>query len=729
MSETARTQKERPLAIETPLGEDALMLQSMHGIESLGRMFSFELDLIAEGTPVDYKDILGKNVAIRLDLLGGKTRFFNGYISRFSFIALDENNKDHTRLYHYRATMVPWTWFLTRVADCRIFQNMTVIDILKQLFGYRGFSDFRDATTGSYHPRTYCVQYRETDFNFISRLMEDEGIYYYFEHEDNKHTLVLCDAPTVHKHAPDYDDLHFDEPDPKADHDAFVWNWTCAQEVTSNKYALADYDHLQPKTNLAAEVNVQHDHDPGEYEIFDYPGGYADPAEGRRYAGVRMHEIEAQYIVAEGTTSARGVFAGATFNLQDHPAYDPDEYLITSVAYQLQNDDLGTGSGRANTGPVFRAQLTCIPTKNNNEFRPPRLTPKPLVQGPQTAVVVGPSGEEIHTNEHGQVKVKFFWDRDPKKDESSSCWVRVSQPSAGLGWGSVSIPRIGQEVIVDFLEGDPDRPIITGRVYNGVNVPPNALPGGMNLTGFKSNSTKGGGGFNEITIDDTKGKEQIFIHGQYDMHVRVKNDQFQTISNDQHTVVSNNAFLNVAANTHNTVGGNTYVDIGGELHENVGGFATRKVGGAMSLQVGGDVAEKFSGSHSETTATKISLKAASIVLEADKITLKTGGVSIALDAATMNVKVGGALKVESANTAMNSKTSTKIEAGTTFKASSLSSTMEGSVKATVKGLLVKVSADANGSFEAGANMKVKGSKVDVSGDALVNVAAGLIKLN
>jgi type VI secretion system secreted protein VgrG len=703
MSETARTQKDRPLAIATPLGEDALMLESMHGSESLGRMFSFELDLLAEDTPVDYKDILGKNVSIRLDMIGGKIRYFNGYISRFAFIALDENNKDHKRLYHYRATMVPWTWFLTRVADCRIFQNMSVIDILKQVFGYRGFSDFRDATNGSYNPWVYCVQYRETDFNFISRLMENEGIYYYFEHEDGKHTLVLCDAPTAHKPAPDYKDLHFDEPDPKSTHDAYVWNWTRAQEVTPNQYALADYNPLQPKTDLGASVNVQHDHDPGEYEIFDYPGGYADPGEGRRYANIRMEELEAQYAVAAGTTSARGVFAGAIFTLQDHPAYDPEEYLITSISYQLENDDLGAGTGRASGGPIFRAQLTCIP--NSYEFRPPRITPKPLVQGPQTAVVVGPSGEEIHTNEHGEVKVKFFWDRDAKKDETSSCWVRVSQPSAGLGWGAVNIPRIGQEVIVEFLEGDPDRPIITGRVYNGVNVPPNPLPAGMNLSGMKSNSSKGGGGFNEITMDDTKDKEQVFIHGQKDMHQRVGNDSFKNIANDQHAIVGNNDFRNVAANNHETIGANSYHDISGEKHENVGGLASKQVGGSMSVKVGGGVIEEFGADHSETTSGQLSIQATEIVIAAPKITLKTGSASIVLDGANITMEASAAIKTHSG-------ANTEIAADADIKATaSAKATLEGGPEATVKATKVTCSASGAGAFEAGGNLTLKGAMV------------------
>ena len=710
MSESSsgkKTQADRPIAIAcpSPIGEDGLILLSLHGTEALGRLFAFELDLLAEETPVDHNDILGKNVSVRLDLLGGKTRNFNGYISRFTFVSFQEADAAHKRRFFYRATMVPLLWFLTRVAGCRIFQDKSVPDIVKDIFALNGLSDFEEQLSGTYNPRTYCVQYRETDFNFISRLMENECIYYYFKHEDGKHTIVLCDAPTAHKPAPDYTDLHFDEPDLKAKHDDYVWNWNFASEVTPTKYSLTDYNPLQPHADLGASANVQHQHDPGDYEIFDYPGGYDEASEGKRYAGVRLHELEAQYTVATATTSARGVFAGTTFTLPDHPIYVGQEYLITSIHYQLESDDVGTGAGRRGNTPIFRAQLKCIPLANNNEFRPQRLTPKPLVQGPQTAIVVGPSGEEIHTDKNGQVKLKFFWDRTAEKDETCSCWVRVSQPSAGLGYGAINIPRIGQEVIVEFLEGDPDRPIITGRVYNGVNVPPNPPPAGMNLSGMKSNSTKGGGGFNEMTMDDTKDKEQIFINGQKDVHVRNGNDSFQTVGNDHHTVIANNSFANVGANHNQTIGANSYHDIGGEKHENIGGLASMQVGGSMSVKVGGGVIEEFGADHSETTSAQLSIQAAEIVIAAPKITLKTGSASIVLDGANITIDASAALKTHSgANTEMNADADLKATAAA-------NATLAGGPEATVKAAKVTCSASGVGSFEAGGNLTLKGAMV------------------
>ena len=693
------------ISVPLPQGDDKLMLLSMVGTESLGRLFHFEIDLMAE-EPVKSADALGKNVTIRLKMREGNVRFFNGYVSRFMFVSIDEANKDHSRLYYYRATVVPRLWFLTRHADCRIFQNMSVPDIIRKIFAERSISDFEVQLNGTYDPWVYCVQYRETDFNFISRLMEHEGIYYYFKHENGKHTVVLCDHPTAHKAAPGYDNLEADKPDLKSTNDAYIWNWTQGTEITPNKYALTDYNPLQPKTDLAASVKIDHAHDPDAYEIFDYPGDYENPEEGPRYANTRLEEIEAQYEIGHGTTSARGVFAGSTFTLTSHPAYDEAvEFLVTSASYRLENDDIGGGAGRSGGSVAYQAEVTCIPSKY--EFRSPRITPRPVVQGPQTAVVVGPAGDEIHTNDQGQVKVKFFWDRDPKKDENSSCWVRVSQPWAGLSWGAINLPRIGQEVIIEFIEGDPDRPIITGRVYNGVNVPPNALPGSQTMTTFKTNSSKGGGGFNELTFEDKKGSELIFIHGEKDMHVRIKNDRVETVMNDQHLTIQNVSYTNISANASETIGGNLYESLGGDHHEDIGGQEAKHVAGAFSLKVDGNVAEEFGGDHSETTGGKISLKAASLIVECDKITLKCGGTSIAMDSSSMNIKVDGKLTISSSG-----QTSISADGGLTETGSKVSITAD--TTCSVQGSSVTVKADGKISLKASGIMEAQGSMIKLN---------------
>ena len=282
-----RTQKNRAIGIITPLGEDVLMLVSMRGTEGMGRMFQFELDLISDqedNKPVDFKKVLGKNVTIWLELADNKKRYFNGFVSWFSLVSVEENRKESKVVYHYEATVVPQLWFLTRVADCRIFQEMTVPDILKKVC--TGL-DLEFQLTGNYRSWNYCVQYRESDFNFISRLMENEGIYYFFKHEEGKHTIVFCDSPNAHKPADGYDEIFYDEPDLKSKHDAFLWSWTIGHEVTPTQYMLTDYNMETPRTDLKQKTSVQHSHDPGIFEIYDYPGGYQKGDEGRASVNVR----------------------------------------------------------------------------------------------------------------------------------------------------------------------------------------------------------------------------------------------------------------------------------------------------------------------------------------------------------------------------------------------------------------------------------------------------------
>jgi type VI secretion system secreted protein VgrG len=630
--DTERTQQHRHLAIDTPLGTDKVLLLSMYGNDSIGRLFQYEIDIVSVSNPIEPRDILGKNVSIRLELLAeNHTRYFNGYISRISLIAVDETAQSK-RLFTYRATMVPWVWFLTRKADCRIFQEMTVPDILKKILTD---GEVRFDLRRTYRKWEYCVQYRETDFNFISRLMENEGIYYYFEHANGKHTMVVVDSSACHKPAELYSKLIFDEPDPESGHDAFIWDWTIKQEITPTLHSLTDFDPLQPKNNLFKKNNVEHTHDPVPYEIFDYPGGYVSADEGKEYAQARMEESESQYIVGHGSSAARGLYAGAIFALQNHPVCPEEDYLITSINYQLQNDDLGIG--HKSIGELFHCEVTTIP--NKNEFRTPRTTPKPFVQGPQTAFIVGKAGEEVWTDKYGRVKVQFHWDRDSKADENSSCWVRVSQNWAGKRWGAIFIPRIGQEVIVDFLEGDPDRPIITGRVYNGDNLPPYDLPTYGTVSTIKTNSSKGGGGFNEIRFEDKKGSEQVFHFAQKDYHLRIKNNRLEYVGNEQHLTVEHKAYAHYKKPVHLTYDEEIHEKITKDVHLNLEMNLMAKIGGNLSLSVGGNLVESVGGNHVEDVKGNYYLKAASgLCIECPAgISIMCGGSSVVLDSSGVSI--------------------------------------------------------------------------------------------
>ncbi|MBI4201544.1 MAG: type VI secretion system tip protein VgrG [Chloroflexi bacterium] len=446
--------------LATPLGKDVLLLTSMTGYEALSDLFRFELDMVSEDVALDPRAILGQKVTIRVDLPEGGQRYVNGHVSRFTNVG-PVGDLGQTR---YTAEVVPQLWFLTRTTDSRIFQDMTIPQVIEKVFLDGGLTSFEMRLPVTFQPRDYVVQYRETDFNFVSRLMEEEGIFYYFEHEDGEHTLVLTDSTETLGPLPQGEVLPFLSPGHETPGVGGVTQWEHQYEFRSGKWAHTDYNFETPSVDLSASaVSGVALPDYDKYELYDYPGGYATRAEGERLAQIRMEEEDAQHIIVMGTSEERHLTPGFTFVLEGHPVPEfAGKYLITSVTHQMSGDG-------------YKTAFTALP--NSMAFRPARITRKPVVQGPQTAIVTGPTGEEIYTDKYGRVKVQFHWDREGKKDENSSGWVRVSQMWAGEGWGMLFIPRIGQEVIVDFLEGDPDRPIILGRVYNSSDAPPSALLG------------------------------------------------------------------------------------------------------------------------------------------------------------------------------------------------------------------------------------------------------------
>lgn len=597
----ARTQEHRFIAVATPLGDDVLLLNGFTYSEALGSLFELELDLICENTDteIQFSDIVGHNVTVRLEMAEDETRYFNGFVSRFSLVE-QENGAAH-----YSATVVPWLWFLTRTSDCRIFQNKTVPDIIKEIFKERGFTDLKDkGLTGRYRTWEYCVQYRETDFNFVSRLMEQEGIYYYWNHENGKHTLVLADSPSAHKPYPGYDEIPYYPPTQESREQEYISDWDIEQELLPRVFTHTDFNFKKPASDLMASRNVERQHAGPPFEIFDYPGEYTDLKEGEGYALARIEEIQAEYETLRGQTTARGISAGCTFDLTNHPRDDQQRnYLVTSVSLSATASGYYSGEGGTDE---FSCSFTAIDA--DQPYRHPRTTPKPSIPGPQTAIVVGPSGEEIYTDEHARVKVQFHWDRHGKADENSSCWIRVAQVWAGKKWGAMYIPRIGQEVIVEFLEGDPDRPIITGRVYNADLKPPYDLPNEKTKSTLKSNSSKGGGGFNEIRFEDKKGEEQIFIHAEKNLDVRVKSDRFETIGNNRHLHVVKDKSEYVEKNRHEKVDLDHMEEIGKDRHLKVKGKEAKTVDGSLSLTVGGNVDRALKADQSEEITGKTSLK-------------------------------------------------------------------------------------------------------------------------
>jgi type VI secretion system secreted protein VgrG len=670
----AYTQEKRLIAIDTPLGEDVLLLHGFTGYEGISRLFSFDLDLLAETSSIPLSKIVGQRVTIRINLADGSNRYINGFISRFA-----QSGRDawFTR---YQAEVVPWLWFLTRTADCRIFQNMTVPDIIVKIFKDLGFSDYKNLLEGNFEPRDYCVQYRETDFNFVSRLMEQYGIFYFFEHTKDKHTLVLANSATVHKPCPGQAKARCEHLAGTSEEEDVITSWHMEQELRPGKYALTDYNFETPSTSLAVNVSSTVNGDgSGKFEIYDYPGEYLKKAQGEKLVKIRMEEEEAPHISVNGASTCRAFTTGARFDLLEHFHNGMNKsYVLTEVQHVASARESFASGVASSAGTSYSNHFTCIP--HDVPYRPSRVTPRPTVQGPQTAIVVGKAGEEIWTDKHGRVKVQFHWDREGKRNENSSCWIRVSHPWAGKNWGAVSIPRIGQEVIVDFLEGDPDQPIITGRVYNAEQMPPYGLPAGGVISGIKSNSTKGGGGYNEFILDDTKGNELIRVHGQYDMdstiehdlrehvlHDRsrdVTNNETFTIGNDQTETIGGNQTLAVAKNrtrtvtqnelvtvvltrTHN-VGVNEMINVGAAQEVNVGGAQTVTVGleravtvglsqhvtigNSLSESIGNDHQESVGDNRTASVGKDDALKVGkNLTIEAgDQIVIKTGQASITM---------------------------------------------------------------------------------------------------
>jgi type VI secretion system secreted protein VgrG len=584
----ALTQAERAIEIYTPLGADVLLFHRMTAAEALGRLFRFDLELLSKDPDIKFEDLLGQNVAVRLELPEDKIRYFNGFISRFS---LSGSLGD---LSVYTATVRPWLWFLTRTADCRIFQEMTVPDIIKQVFRDQGFTDFEEALSGSYRTWTYCVQYRETDFNFISRLMEQEGIYYYFKHEKNKHTLVLSDSVSSHEPYPGYEKIPFFPPDEHLRREEHhIHEWTVSQEIQPGTYALNDYDFERPRANLQVKSSIPRSHVRSKMEIFDYPGEYTQTGDGENCVRARIEELQTEYEQVQGQTNARGFSVGSLFELVDFPRQDQNrEYLVVSATHELESDAYTSGL-TSEVEDVYSSSFTVISSKQ--PYRQARTTPKPMVQGPQTAVVVGPSGEKVYTDEYGRVKVQFHWDRYSKHDENSSCWIRVSQAWAGKRWGSMHIPHVGQEVIVDFLEGDPDRPIITGRVYNANNMSPDPLPDRKTRSIISDNFG------NEIVFDATPGNEHILLHcPNHSSTINLgKSIEFKSVSHERKYTHGNTSTVRVGmtndffhgskfswgsgAKVSGFLGVNADIFVGGKLNVNWGPKFSYDQGGSISI--------------------------------------------------------------------------------------------------------------------------------------------------
>ncbi|MBJ6765054.1 type VI secretion system tip protein VgrG [Myxococcaceae bacterium JPH2] len=569
-----------------PLSADELAVLGFEAEETLSQPYSVEVALaVKPEVEVDEKALLGKDALLTV-LLGDGARYFQGIIARVT--RWDEGSGPERR--RYRATVVPKLWTLKHTRKSRIFQNLTVPQIVHKVLD-EGKVEHELSLTGTYVKREYCVQYRESDLDFVSRLLEEEGISYFFTHTEDAHKMILGDGVSANPDMQGEPKVLFRERSKMVAAHEYIHELVARTEVQPGAVMLRDFNFTKPTQSLAVTQSAEG----GEaaLEIYDYPGRYDATGAGKSLAKVRMEELRARVETMTGVSYSRRICAGHLFEVSDHPDSRLNiQYLPVSVRHV----------GHQSEGLLFEQSSTRQQESYRNEFvlqpasvpfRPPRVTPRPVIPGAQTAIVVGPAGEEIHTDEYGRIKVQFHWDREGTQDDKSSCWIRVSQSWAGPSWGALYLPRIGHEVVVEFLEGDPDRPIVTGSVYNGQNPTPVDLPGEKTQSTLRSSSSPGGDGSNELRFEDAAGSELVYLHAQKDFNIVVENDKDQLVGGnesllvkkDRSRVIEGNQALVVKKNDDSTISGNQSLEVTGNRSTTVVGNHTESVTGDQSISV------------------------------------------------------------------------------------------------------------------------------------------------
>lgn len=596
-------------------------------------VFTCDVELACENPALKQETLVGKNGLLTL-FNERHPQYLHGEIQH-----LQQGESGH-RYTLYRVRLVPKLTFLQYRSNLRIFQQRSVPDILKQVLKEANVQgqDVSFDLRGRYPPREYCTQYRETDFDFIQRLMEQEGIFYFFEHQFDRHVLVITDHNGRFQPVKGLSTLRYKERTGMISDQESIYDLRAHASIQAGSVTLRDYSF--EKTRLRLEQSERQ----GGYaglEQYHYRGHFTDPAEGARYAKRQLQAHQARTRRIEGESDCQRLWPGARFSIKDHPQQTLNsEHTLTAVRVQGRQPQ-ALEEGSSSEGTRFSVEFSAIPA--TVPFRALAETPVPTVHGSQTAFVTGPAAEEIYTDEYGRIKVQFHWDREGQYDETSSCWLRVSQGLAGNEWGAMVIPRVGQEVIVAFLEGNPDRPLVTGTVYNGANATPYALPANDSRTTFKSDSSPGGGGFNELRIDDKKGREQIYLHAEKNLDLYVRHDWKEWVGNELHNTVGNNLNQRVAADQHTTVKQNHNLKVGQNLSQNIGQTAQLSINGSHTEQAGQDVV----------------LKAGmSLVIEAGvELTLKAGGGLVKLDPSGVTIK-GPMVRINTGGAATPAKPAT-----------------------------------------------------------------------
>ncbi|MGK2231238.1 MAG: type VI secretion system secreted protein VgrG [Colwellia sp.] len=637
----------RLVAISTPLKDDVLILREAKYQEHLGKPFEMDVELVSTDESVSFEEILGKNVTVRLET-NDEDRYFNGIVTVFK---QKESFEQHAV---YCATVRPWLWLLSLSQHCRIYQQKSYPEIIKSVFDDMDFSDYEDRLTGKYDKQEYVVQFNETDLDFVTRIMQQEGIFYFFKHTNGKHTLILQDDTVT---ANNLGEVPYFELKDHSRHKGVegITQWENHQQVKTGGISLSSYDFQLPTKNLTATTLDPKVNSLSSFQKYTYEGNYSERAAGDHYTKMLMEQENATQEQKAFSGNMRILTAGANFTLTEHMRDDQNaNYYVTQFSCVMRSDELMVNVNKEKSF-MYEFSACAIPAKCS--FRPEISVRKPVMQGPQTATVVGKTKEEIWTDKYGRIKVHFHWDKQSKSDELSSCWMRVSQSMAGKNWGSIYIPRVGQEVIVDFLQGDPDQPVVIGCVYNGSSLPPHSLPNNATFSGFKSRSTKNGGQFNELRFDDKQGEEQLFIHAAKNQDIMVNNDCFETVGSDRHLTVKQDQFVKVENNRFEDISADHIEKIGKDFNLNIVGKEAKEVGESLSLKVNGDSAQNYESNLSINVNDDTYIKSDSIVLEASSnITLQVGNSFISIDK-------GGIKICSPGNVVVESKANVNIDAG------------------------------------------------------------------
>lgn len=651
-------QQFRLMAIETPLGANKLTLTEVNGQEEMSKLYIYRLVCLSDDLAIDHTKIVGKKITFSVKLFDEEVRHYNGYVTSFQSTDLVDVGTEQGKLRRYTMTVEPWAWFLTRGADCRIFQEKTIPEIIESVFDECGISDYDSRLTLNHPKQDYCVQYRETNLSFVMRLMQEAGIGFHFEHTDSAHTLVMTDSNNAFQPCRD-DSLIYNA---GSEGDDRITSWQKGMAFPTGKYSQRSFNFQTPSTDLTTSANgLSELGDAIDYEIYDYPGEYLEKGDGQDETKLRMEAAEVEHIVVTGASTIRSLETGTTFTLSSHTveAEENQEYLLLSVDISIEDYTMLNLPGSAQR---YTNSFTCIP--KSVTYRPKCTISKPFMKGPQTAIVTGSeSDNEIYVDEFGRVKVHFHWDRLGQYDSKSSCWIRVSQNWAGKNWGIVFHPRVGQEVIVDFIEGDPDRPIITGRVYNAEQPLPYDCPANKTQSGIKTRSSKDGGtsNFNELRFEDKKGEEQIYLHAEKDLDSRVEHcetrqvdvnrtttigqDEKTTIGRDEEHTVGRHRTKTIAENESNSVGQNRDTSIGGNDTVQVGSNQTVTVGSKMVFDVGSKIELKCGASSLTMSADgTIELKGVQVKIEG-ATTTEVKGIKVGVQGSAMLDLKGGIVKI------------------------------------------------------------------------------------